>query len=237
MAADRLHHPPMPAAGFTLVEVMVALVIMAVMAAIGWQGVDGMVRSRDIAQQASERSLRLATVVAQWEQDLLALYDFPQAPALQFDGAVLRLMRRAEGGVQVVAWSVREGRWQRWSSRPTQRLAELTQAWETSQMLQGTEPGHLLLAEGVKSWQLYCWRGNGWSNCQSSGDLSASVVPITPVPAPPAAPAASGASAPPPPAVAAVRSRVQLPAGVRLQIELPEGNLLRDLVLAGTGGG
>ncbi|MDO8376410.1 MAG: prepilin-type N-terminal cleavage/methylation domain-containing protein, partial [Aquabacterium sp.] len=34
--------------GFTLVEVLVALVIMAVIAVMGWQGVDSMARSRDI---------------------------------------------------------------------------------------------------------------------------------------------------------------------------------------------
>ena len=36
-----------------------ALVIMAVIAVMGWQGVDSMARSRDIGQAASERALRL----------------------------------------------------------------------------------------------------------------------------------------------------------------------------------
>ena len=92
--------------GFTLVEVLVALVIMAVIAVMGWQGVDSMARSRDIGQAASERALRLSTVVAQWEQDLGAVYDSPQVPGLAFDGASLRLVRRSDGGVQVVVWSV-----------------------------------------------------------------------------------------------------------------------------------
>ena len=43
--------------GFTLVEVLVALVIMAVVAAMGWQGVSGMARAREIATAASERTL------------------------------------------------------------------------------------------------------------------------------------------------------------------------------------
>ena len=34
------------ARGFTLVEVLVALLVMAVMAGMAWQGVDGIVRSR-----------------------------------------------------------------------------------------------------------------------------------------------------------------------------------------------
>lgn len=51
--------------GFTLVEVMVALLIMAVIAGMGWQGISGMARARDIAGAASERTLRLAAVIGQ----------------------------------------------------------------------------------------------------------------------------------------------------------------------------
>ena len=34
--------------GFTLVEVLVAVLIMAVIAAMGWQGVSGMAKAREI---------------------------------------------------------------------------------------------------------------------------------------------------------------------------------------------
>ena len=56
--------------GFTLVEVRVALLIMGVIAAMAWQGVDGMVRSRDISAARLEQQLRLQSVIAQWEADL-----------------------------------------------------------------------------------------------------------------------------------------------------------------------
>ena len=82
-------------AGFTLVELLVALVILAVVAAMGWQGVSAMARARDIGATASERTLRLSALVAQWEQDLTAIYDGPQVPGLSFDGAALRIVRRA----------------------------------------------------------------------------------------------------------------------------------------------
>ena len=61
--------------GFTLVEVLVALLIMAVLSAMAWQGIDGIVRARDMSQAQMERTLRLNTVIAQWEQDLMAVYD------------------------------------------------------------------------------------------------------------------------------------------------------------------
>ena len=229
--------------GFTLVEVLVALVIMAVVAAMGWQGVAGMARAREIGTEASERTLRLSAVVGQWEADLAAVYDSPQVPGLSFDGASLRIVRRTDDGVQLVVWSLREGRWLRWPGPVSRRIGELQQAWLASQQLQGGEPGQLLLLEGVTDWQLYFWRDQGWSNAQSSGDL---VLDTRPPPAAAASAPGSGASGPSgaasgpgttasaPTAAADTPARSQLPAGVRLQIALPEGQLLRDVMLSPT---
>ena len=68
----RAQRCPAVAAGFTLVEVLVALLIMAVIAGMGWQGVSAMARSREIGSATSERVLRLSALVGQWEQDLAA---------------------------------------------------------------------------------------------------------------------------------------------------------------------
>jgi general secretion pathway protein J len=228
--------------GFTLVEVLVALVIMAVVAAMGWQGVSGMARAREIGTAASERTLRLSAVVGQWEADLAAVYDSAQVPGLSFDGASLRIARRTDDGVQLVVWSLREGLWRRWPGPVSRRAGELQQAWLASQQLQGNEPGQLQLLEGVTDWQLYFWRGQGWSNAQSSGDLV--VRPQAPAPAASAASAPDGgasapdggASGPTPtaanPATPANGTRSQLPSGVRLQIDLPEGRIVRDVMLS-----
>ena len=233
--------------GFTLVEVLVALVIMAVVAAMGWQGVDGMVRAREIGSAASERTLRLAAVVGQWEQDLAAVYDSPQVPGLSFDGASVRIARRTDDGVQLVVWSLREGLWRRWPGPVSRRSGELQQAWLASQQLQGGEPGQLQLLDGVTDWQIYFWRDQGWSNAQSSGDLVAAPAPrpaasaaaAAAAPAASAASAADGAASAPAGAASApeampVAVRTRLPSGVRLQIDLPEGRLLRDVMLSPT---
>ena len=207
----RAHSAPTVAVGFTLVEVLVALLIMAVIAGMGWQGVSAMARAREIGLATSERVLRLSALVGQWEQDLAAVYDSPQVPALSFDGASLRLVRRLDEGVAVVVWSLREGVWRRWASPVTTRQGGLQQAWLASQQLQGAEAGQLRLLDGVREWQVYFWRGQAWTNAQSSGDLQA-VVP------------AGGAAAP--------VQTVKLPTGVRLQIDLPEGRIQRDVMLS-----
>jgi general secretion pathway protein J len=199
---------PGPAArrGFTLVEVLVALMIMAVLATMAWQGIDGIVRARDASQAQVERSLRLNTVIAQWDQDLSAMIDTAVVPALAFDGATLRLSRQADGGVQVVAWTLRGTQWQRWAGPAVSASAELLDSWMRSQQLLGNETRSLTLLDEVSVVQVEFFRGNSWTNAQSSGDLQ----PATPGGAP---------------------QREQPPSGVRLVLGFGEQRLVRDLLL------
>jgi general secretion pathway protein J len=192
--------------GFTLVEVLVAMMIMAVLATMAWQGIDGIVRARDISQAQVERSLRLNTVIAQWDQDLAALIDTAVVPALAFDGATLRLSRQAEGGVMMVAWWLRGTQWQRWAGPVVTASAELQDSWMRSQQLLGNEGASLTLLDEVSAMQVEFFRGNSWTNAQSSGDLQ---------------PAAPGGAP----------QREQPPAGVRLVLSFGEQRLVRDLLL------
>ncbi len=199
-----------PQRGFTLVEVLVALVIMSLLAMMAWQGVDGMLRARDISQQRLETTLRVNTALAQWQQDLAAIQSSAAVPDLRFDGAALQLTRRTPDGLQVVVWSLRSGRWLRWAGPSATTQRALQESWLGSQQLQGAEPSQLMVLDGVESWQVYFFRGNAWSNAQSSAD------------------AAQGGSGAP---VGAA-----LPNGVRLLLDFApasglSGTLTRDTVL------
>src|SRR6188768_2067622 len=162
-----------PQAGFTLVEVLVALVLMAVLSGMAWQGLDGISRARTVSQARIEQTLRLNTVLAQWEQDLQSIYDTNLVPALTFDGATLRLVRRQPEGLQVVAWSLREQRWLRWTGAIVTQPAALQESWLASQQLLGNEGAQLRMEDGLASWQVYFYRGNAWSNAQSSAGVAA----------------------------------------------------------------
>jgi general secretion pathway protein J len=232
------------AAGFTLVEVLVAMVVMAIMSLIAWQGVDAFARSRESNQVRLEQVLRLETVIAQWEQDLAALQETTAVPALRCDGRAVRMTRRAEGGMQVVSWALqpdeRGGTWQRWAGPVTTTTRGLQESWFHSQQLQGSEDGELRALTGLDSWQVYFFRGNAWSNCQSSDDVG----PLTPVSSTPvsiASPSgpASATAAPSLPGASAVTLPVRpvLPSGVRIVLAFApgsglNGNLVRDVLIA-----
>lgn len=200
-------------AGFTLVEVLVALLVMSLLAVMAWQGIDGMVRARDASQRRLESTLRLNTAIAQWQQDLLSVQQTPVVPGLRFDGASLQLTRRTPGGLQLVVWSLRDGRWLRWTAPPATSSRDLREHRLRSQQLQAGDPGQVTVLEGVASWNVQYFQAddNGWSNAQSSGNV---VLPD----------AGAGAQA-------------ALPRGVRLALTFGEGSgfvgsVLRDTVLA-----
>lgn len=91
--------PWQPARGFTLIEVMVALAIMALLALLAWRGLDAMARARQTSAAYSGRLLALQTALAQWRTDLDAtLPDAPALPAgtsMDWNGRTLRLLRLA----------------------------------------------------------------------------------------------------------------------------------------------
>ena len=204
--------PRSRSAGFTLVEVLVAIVIMAIMSLLAWQGVDGIVRARDSNQVRLEQTLRLETVISQWEQDLASLQESTAVPALTCDGQTVRLTRRAEGGLQVVAWSLRpdnsNSMWQRWAGPAVTTTTALQESWLRTQQFQGQETGQLRALTGLDQSQVYFFQGNAWANCQSSGDVAASGV-----------------------------QRQVLPTGVRLVLAFApgsglNGSLVRDTLIA-----
>lgn len=143
-------------AGFTLVELLVALVIMALLAILSWRGLDGMTRVQTQTQANTDSVLALQAGLSQWQTDLDALTvqaNVPGVSGLDYDGQVLRLTRRyAETGedtknatnddsIRVVAWSqrnmetgsgaglVNKTQWLRWQSTPVKTRSELQAAW------------------------------------------------------------------------------------------------------------
>lgn len=170
-----------PNRGFTLIEVMVVMGVMALMALMAWRGIDGMLRTQTGLQQRSDELRTLQAGLAQWQVDLDQMTELTGTPGWDWDGQVLRLTRRTAmaNEVQVVAWTWRSntsssdaGQWQRWQSRPLQKVNDWQAAWRmAAQWGQTPEDSHLAgqtPIQVVQGWQIFVHRGGSWTNPLSS---------------------------------------------------------------------
>jgi general secretion pathway protein J len=219
--------------GFTLVEVLVAIVLLALLTGLAWRGIDGLLRARTIGADSVARSSRLQTALAQWERDLSELQDSQVVPALDFDGRALRFTRRSEDGLQVVVWWVDEGRWWRWASAPVRTQPPLLAAYRRSQQTSTLAPQALAVLDGVGTWQLAYFRLNAWTNAMSSADLDVSNATAPKGnPGTPGSPAPNAPPTPPTPpnapnspnAPTTGEPRATLPSGIRVRLVFEAGS-------------
>lgn len=202
--------------GFTLVELLVALAVMALLAIVSWRGLDGMVRAQEQTRHRGNDLLVLQASLAQWSTDLDALQTLPHTTAIDWDGQVLRMTRRSSAvpdpGALVVAWARREvqgqSQWLRWQSLPLRTQGEWQQAWQQAGQW-GRNPGDAdrrgeVVLLPLTGWQIFYYRADAWSNPQSSTGAPAAATPENP----------TGATA------------GRIPDGVRLQLDLALGQAL-----------
>ena len=173
--------------GFTLIELLVAITIMAVMAGLGWRGLDGLMRSRDINQTRVDQTAVLQTILAQWRSDLDHMTAVPSISdaGLAWDGQTLRITRRAstplvaggEAGLWVVAWTRRDGRWWRWQSPALQDRRSLLEAWTRAERwgknASADDQNFETPLVAIDQWQISYFRGNTWTNPLSSAGVNA----------------------------------------------------------------
>jgi general secretion pathway protein J len=172
-ARSRSLGAPRLAGGFTLIEVMVSMLILAVLATTAWKGIDAISSARKVADENLQQTLRLQSVMTQFDADMAQAVDTQTIPAgaMQFDGANLRMMRRDRGGVRVVVWFLRRDRLMRWASPIAEKSGELEKYWMSGFQLRGREAGTLAALKGVQQFQVYCFRAGSLSNCQSTGTV------------------------------------------------------------------
>ncbi len=166
--------------GFTLVELLIAIALMALMAALSWRGLDGMTRAQSRMQEHAQDVLALQAGLAQWGADLDALAAQPNTASLDWDGRALRLLRRGSTtpgeGLRVVAWSRRategRGQWLRWQSPELRSREALQLAWQKAALWAQNPGAEERLREvsivGLDQWQIYFYRANAWTNPLSS---------------------------------------------------------------------
>jgi general secretion pathway protein J len=180
--------------GFTLVEVLVALVVMSLMALLSWQGIDGMARATTQHRARSDDVAAVQTALLQWRTDLDHMMDASQtlpaalaggsgsgststAKAVEFDSRVLLITRRFEADeIRVVAWGSRSAetdagiprRFKRWVSEPIRTRGQWQAAWDQAtrwgQNPTATDRARETSVLGIDDWQIFYFRNNSWSN-------------------------------------------------------------------------
>lgn len=188
-------HSPKRKAGFTLVELLVALMVMALLALMSWRGLDGMARATEQTRQRADALMTLQTGLAQWGADLDAMVEPSPANqtsgtaggpgAIDWNGLVLRITRTdasgAEAGLRVVAWSRRDvqgtTQWLRWQSGVLRDRAALQSAWSQAAVW-AQNPGDAerqseVAISPLLQWQVFYFRNDAWTNPLSSAAAAA----------------------------------------------------------------
>ncbi|UMR32152.1 prepilin-type N-terminal cleavage/methylation domain-containing protein [Massilia sp. MB5] len=174
--------------GFTLVELLVAIAVLAIVAVLGWRGLDGIVRSRQTLTGQMEQARGMQLAFAQMESDLEQLAGkelLQQRENLVADSEGLTLVRtsspeNAATQMMVVAYRLRDGVLTRRESRGTRDLAQLDALWQASVGHADTTPG-IALQSQVQSLEVRVWEAGNW-RALASGQAT---TPNTPPPPPP----------------------------------------------------
>jgi general secretion pathway protein J len=156
-------------AGFTLVELLVAITILAVVAVLGWRGLDSIVRARASLTDQMEvtRGMQLAFAQMQSDCEHKAGRDVVNSrPWLQVGNDRITLVREVfvenqPARVQVVSYRIANGVLSRRESAATRDLVQLDALWQAATSDAQLSPG-VALQEGVVGMQVSVWQNNAW---------------------------------------------------------------------------
>ena len=157
------------ARGFTLVELLVAIGILAMVAVLGWRGLDGIVRARVALTDQMEMTRGMQLAFAQMQSDCEHAADatmLGRRPFLLQADNRLTLVRTVfnenePARLQVIAYRLVNGQLQRRESKTTRDLVELDALWQAS--VSDTDPTPpVTLQGGVESMGVLVWQNNAW---------------------------------------------------------------------------
>jgi general secretion pathway protein J len=180
-------------AGFTLVELLVAITILAIVAVLGWRGLDGIVRARVALTSDLEQTRGMQLAFAQLQSDcerIASTANLDGHPVLAAQAGRLTLVRSVfadnqPSRLQVVAYRLADGVLSRRESSATRDLRELDQLWNAT-IGDTDQTQAVVLQSGLSAMGMRLWAadGAGWRDPEAPPPPSSTVAPGAPPPAP-----------------------------------------------------
>jgi len=155
----------------TLIELLVAITVLAVVSVLGWRGLDSIVRTRIALTDDLEQTRGMQLSFAQMQSDcahLAAPSILPNRVPLIIEPGRLKLIRTVfadnqPSRLQVVTYQVKDGVLTRRESAETRDLTELDMLWQNA--ASGIDTAQeVVLQSGVTALNMRVWisGGTGW---------------------------------------------------------------------------
>lgn len=174
--------------GFTLVELLIAISVLAIVAVLGWRGLDSIVRARVALNSDLEQTRGLQLAFAQMQSDAAQIAptaSIGNRTSLDVQSGRLTMVRTVfadnqPSRVQVVAYRIQNGVLMRRDSIPTRDLAQLDTAW-TAALNDTDQTQAVVLQSDVDQMTIRTWGsdGMGWRTTEdgSTGAMPGNTPP------------------------------------------------------------
>jgi general secretion pathway protein J len=173
--------------GLTLIELLVAISVLALVAVLGWRGLDGIVRARIALTSDLEQTRGMQLAFAQLQSDCVHLASpatLPNRVPLDAGQGRLTLVRivfaeNQPSRLQVISYRVKDGVLTRRESVATRDLRQLDTQWQAAENDTDTSPA-VVLQSDVSALKMRLWLSDnsGWRSDISAPVPAPSIVPI-----------------------------------------------------------